>query len=95
MSDTATGEPAGDDSSFFPAPKPPDDPDAWYAPEVRSQYELHPGVVATIEETDTGFYYRVREPDLSPAGGDALDAIFDHFADANLARPLTREVDLL
>ncbi|WP_135852010.1 type II/IV secretion system ATPase subunit [Halorussus salinus] len=96
--DSLTAESPTDDSPTddppsgrVPSPKPPDDSDAWYAPEVRSQYELHPGVVATIEETDTGFYYRVREPDLSPAGGDALDAIFDHFADANLARPLTRE----
>ncbi len=74
-----------------PPPKPPDDPEAWYAPEVRAQYELHPGVVATITETDDGFDYRVREPPLSPGGEDALATVEDHFAEANLARPLTRE----
>lgn len=74
-----------------PPPKPPDDPDAWYAPDVRAQYEVHPGVVATITETGEGFDYRVREPSLSPTGEDALDRIRNHFADANLGRPLTRE----
>ncbi|WP_244605204.1 hypothetical protein [Halorussus halobius] len=72
-------------------PKPPDDPDAWYAESVRTQDELHPGVVATIVETDDGFDYRIREPPLSPAGRDALDRVEEYFADANLARPLTRE----
>ena len=76
-----------------PPPKSPDDPDAWYAPDVRAQYELHPGVVATITESGdgAGFGYRVREPSLSPAGEDALRRVEDHFADANRARPLTRE----
>ena len=78
-------------SGRVPPPIPPDDPEAWYAPTVRDQYELHPGVVATIRETDDGFDYRVREPSLSPAGADALNRVTDHFADANLARPLTRE----
>ncbi|WP_115865417.1 type II/IV secretion system ATPase subunit [Halorussus litoreus] len=81
----ATGPPR------VPSPKPPDDPDAWYAEEVRAQYELHPDVVATVVETDDGFDYRVREPVLSPAGRDALDRVESHFGDANLARPLTRE----
>jgi len=83
--------PDGRSAPAVPAPKPPDDPDAWYAPDVRDQYELHPGVIATIRETDEGFDYRVREPSLSPAGADALARIEDHFADANLRRPLTRE----
>lgn len=74
-----------------PPPKPPDDPEAWYAESVRTQEELHPGVVATIVETDEGFDYRIREPTLSPAGRDALDRVTDYFDDANLARPLTRE----
>lgn len=29
-------------------PVPPGDPDAWYAPDVRAQRELYPGVVATV-----------------------------------------------
>ena len=74
-----------------PPPIPPDDPDAWYAPNVRAQYELHPGVVATIAETTQGFHYHVREPTLSPADLDALQRVEDHYADANLSRPLTRE----
>ncbi|MFC6753736.1 hypothetical protein, partial [Halorubrum tibetense] len=51
-----------------PAPIPPDDPEAWYAPDVRAQYESAPGVVATIRERDGGrFSYDAREPPLSPA----------------------------
>ncbi len=37
-----------------PAPVPPDDPDAWYAPDVCTQDEVHPGVVATIRERPSG-----------------------------------------
>jgi len=41
-----------------PPPLPPDDPEAWYAPDVRSQTEVHPGVVVTIRDatgrTDDG-----------------------------------------
>jgi hypothetical protein len=47
-----------------PAPEPPDSPDAWYAPDVRSQATVHPGVVATVRETGDGFAYEVREPVL-------------------------------
>jgi len=50
-----------------PAPEPPDAPDAWYAPEVRAQYEVRPGVVVTIRERErsgTEFEYAVREPSL-------------------------------
>ncbi|WP_132057070.1 type II/IV secretion system ATPase subunit [Halorussus amylolyticus] len=79
------------DTPRVPPPLPPDDPDAWYAPRVRDQTELHPDVVATIRETDDGFDYLVREPFLSPAGDDALARVEDHFSTANLARPLTRE----
>jgi type IV secretory pathway ATPase VirB11/archaellum biosynthesis ATPase len=73
------------------SPVPPDDPDAWYAPDVRAQYEVHPDVVATITETANGFHYRIREPMLAPAEQAALQRVADHYADANLSRPLTRE----
>jgi len=74
-----------------PPPVPPDDGDAWYAPAVRAQYGVHPGVVATIRETETGFAYEVREPALGARELDALERVHDHFAEANLARPRTRE----
>ena len=48
-----------------PAPVPPDDGDAWYAPDVCAQDEIHPGVVATIRETREGFAYEVRDPSLT------------------------------
>jgi hypothetical protein len=77
-----------------PAPAPPDDPDAWYAPGVRAQYEVHPGVVVTVRERrDEGprFAYAVREPSLSGGGEQGLDRLRDYFADAPPDRPLTRE----
>jgi len=74
-----------------PAPVPPDDADAWYAPNVKEQRELYPGVVATIVDAGDSFEYRLREPLLSPAGERQLEAIREHFAGANLSRPLTRE----
>ncbi|WP_049971371.1 type II/IV secretion system ATPase subunit [Haladaptatus cibarius] len=74
-----------------PPPIPPDDSDAWYAPDVRDQRELHPGVVATIRETDDGFRYDVRTPALGARDERALVKIREHFATANLRRPLTRE----
>ncbi|WP_136717979.1 type II/IV secretion system ATPase subunit [Halorientalis salina] len=74
-----------------PAPVPPDDADAWYAPDVCAQDEIHPGVVATIRETREDFAYEVREPTLTADEGGTLDRIRDHFADAGLERPLTRE----
>ncbi|USZ69216.1 type II/IV secretion system ATPase subunit [Halorussus salilacus] len=93
MSEVSSDGPSGDEtpSPEVPPPIPPDDPEAWYAPDVRAQYELHPGVVATIRDTDDGFDYLVREPSLSPAGEDALARVADHFSTANLERPLTRE----
>jgi type IV secretory pathway ATPase VirB11/archaellum biosynthesis ATPase len=79
------------DAGTVPPPLPPDDPEAWYAPDVREQYELHPGVVATIHDRGEEFEYDVREPQLSDADREALDGVKDHFSDANLAQPLTRE----
>ncbi|SEO45032.1 hypothetical protein SAMN04487948_102475 [Halogranum amylolyticum] len=51
-----------------PAPLPPDDPDAWYASDVRAQSEVHADVVATIRETQTGFGYEIREPVFGARG---------------------------
>jgi type IV secretory pathway ATPase VirB11/archaellum biosynthesis ATPase len=70
---------------------PPDDPEAWYAPDVRSQTEVAPGVVVTIRETDTGFDYDVREPDLTEDQREHLDRVLTYFADSSLERPRTRE----
>jgi len=53
-----------------PPPLPPDDPEAWYAPDVEAQYEVSPGVVATITRRGGAFHYRVREPTLTK--GDQL-----------------------
>ena len=80
-----------DEEATVPAPIPPADPDAWYAPDVRAQYESAPGVVATIRSLETGgFAYDVREPRLSSADESALDAVRTHFASARGRRPLTR-----
>mgnify|MGYP002760236689 CR=1 FL=1 len=80
-----------DEEATVPAPVPPADPDAWYAPDVRAQYESAPGVVATIRSLETGgFAYDVREPHLSPADERALDAVRAHFASTRGRRPLTR-----
>ena len=80
-----------DADAAVPAPIPPDDPEAWYAPEVRAQYESAPGVVATIRERDGGrFGYDVREPPLSPADEHALETVREHFSDVSHRRPLTR-----
>jgi len=80
-----------DEETTVPAPIPPADPDAWYAPDVRAQYESAPGVVATIRSLETGgFAYDVREPRLSSADESALDAVRVHFASARGRRPLTR-----
>ncbi|MFB6142911.1 MAG: type II/IV secretion system ATPase subunit [Halorientalis sp.] len=74
-----------------PAPVPPDDPEAWYAPDVCDQTAVHPGVVATIREAEGGFAYDVREPSLGAPGRAALARIREHFAEAGLDRPVTRE----
>ncbi|SFR34190.1 type II/IV secretion system ATPase subunit [Halorubrum sodomense] len=94
MSDGPTlriGEESGDADDSVPAPVPPDDPEAWYAPDVRAQYEAAPGVVATVRERDGGrFGYDVREPPLSPADERALERVRDHFSAVGHRRPLTR-----
>ena len=95
MSDGATlrivDEPDDDPGGAVPAPVPPDDPEAWYAPDVRAQYEAAPGVVATVRERDGGrFGYDVREPPLSPADERALDRVRDRFSAVRHRRPLTR-----
>lgn len=77
--------------AVVPPPTPPDDPDAWYAPDVRAQYEVFPDVVVTVREEAPGFRYEVREPVLTAGDAAALDAVADHFADAHLSRPRTRE----
>ena len=79
------------DRGLVPPPLPPDDPEAWYAPDVRAQYEVHPGVVVTIADHGPDFAYDVREPPLTESDQDILDRIEDYFADANLERPRTRE----
>jgi type IV secretory pathway ATPase VirB11/archaellum biosynthesis ATPase len=84
-------EPEPDDFGRVPAPLPPDAPNAWYAPTVRAQYEVVPGVVATVRENDPGFEYQIREPHLGPADRRALADVEDHFASVQHRRPLTRE----
>jgi type IV secretory pathway ATPase VirB11/archaellum biosynthesis ATPase len=85
-------EPRTDESEGrVPPPRPPDDPGAWYAPDVRAQYEVTPGVVATVREVESGFAYEVREPTLSPREEMALQRVRDHFSSVNRRRPLTRE----
>jgi type IV secretory pathway ATPase VirB11/archaellum biosynthesis ATPase len=74
-----------------PAPEPPDSPDAWYAPDVRSQATVYPGVVATVRETERGFRYEVREPVLGEREERALARVRDHFDRESRRRPLTRE----
>ena len=76
---------------FVSPPLPPDDPEAWYAPDVRAQYEIHPGVVATIADAEDGFEYRVREPPLSADSRKARDRLREYFTDASVRRPRTRE----
>jgi len=74
-----------------PEPVPPDSADAWYAPRVHAQREVHPGVVATVRRTEDGFAYETREPHLSERTTAALERVREHFADAHLTRPRTRE----
>ncbi|PSP27349.1 secretion system protein [Halobacteriales archaeon QH_2_65_14] len=76
---------------MVPPPLPPDDPEAWYASDVQTQYEVHPGVVVTISRHGGEFSYEVREPVLTGADGRALARVETHFADAHLERPRTRE----
>jgi type IV secretory pathway ATPase VirB11/archaellum biosynthesis ATPase len=87
------GQDSGAESAprTVPPPVPPDDAGAWYAPDVRAQREVHPGVVATVRETDGEFAYEVREPPLSAADEAALGRVREHFGDANRTPPRTRE----
>ncbi|WP_459191969.1 type II/IV secretion system ATPase subunit [Halosimplex sp. J119] len=80
----------GDGGAVAP-PLPPDDPEAWYAPDVRSQREVAPGVVVTIRETESDFSYEVRGPSLTDGQREQLDRVLSYFADASLERPRTRE----
>jgi type IV secretory pathway ATPase VirB11/archaellum biosynthesis ATPase len=79
------------DEAVVPAPVPPDGAAAWYAPNVRTQYEILPGVVATISEDTDRLRYDVREPSLSPDDRRAVARIQDHFEDVHTPAPLTRE----
>ena len=79
------------DTATVPPPVAPDDPDAWYAPDVRAQREVHPGVVVTVCDTTEDYRYDVREPALSAADERVYERVREHFADANLSRPRTRE----
>ncbi|MFC7019931.1 MULTISPECIES: type II/IV secretion system ATPase subunit [Haloarcula] len=74
-----------------PAPVPPDDPGAWYAPDVREQDEIYPGVVVTIRRAGSEFGYDVREPLLSTPAASALATVESHFEGAHVERPRTRE----
>ncbi|PSP83834.1 secretion system protein [Halobacteriales archaeon QS_6_64_34] len=85
-----SGRVTGDRRPTVPAPVPPDDPDAWYAPDVCEQDEVHPGVVVTVRQAN-GFHYEVREPVLSPGDRTALETVQSHFDGANIERPRTRE----
>jgi len=77
-------------SRTVPAPVPPDDSEAWYAPDVCEQDEVHPGVVVTIRRTDS-FRYEVREPVLGSRDAEILETIESYFEGANIDRPYTRE----
>jgi type IV secretory pathway ATPase VirB11/archaellum biosynthesis ATPase len=75
------------------APVPPDDADAWYAPGVVDQREVHPGVVVTLRDAGgTTFDYETREPGLGPQDRAELATVREHFAaSTDQRRPLTRE----
>ncbi len=80
-----------DDVSTVPAPEPPDGRNAWYAPSVCDQYEIVPGVVATVSEEGEAFRYEARTPALSARARRDLESIETHFAEAAPTRPRTRE----
>ena len=79
------------ESPTVPAPVPPGDPDAWYAPDVRSQNEIYPEVVVTVRDSRQEFVYDVREPELTQRGNEACERVEDYFASAHVERPWTRE----
>jgi len=86
-----TAQAATETAPVVPAPTPPDAADAWYAPAVREQDEVYPGVVVTVRREGSGFRYDVRNPVLSASESDALSTVESHFAGANIERPRTRE----
>ena len=53
------------DGCPIPPPRPPDDGEAWYAPEILSQETVHPEVVTTVRERDGRLHYGTRTPELS------------------------------
>ncbi len=77
--------------AVVPGPVPPDDSDAWYAPEVRAQYHVISGVVATVSESDDTYQYRTREPVLSSQEAETKTRIEKRFQETSLTRPRTRE----
>lgn len=79
------------DAPTVPAPAPPDRRDAWYAPNVHEQYEIAAGTVATVKSGPDEFHYDVREPTLSDNVTADLQAVRDHFAEAEPSRPRTQE----
>ena len=92
MSVDGVGAPGTESDGYtVPPPRPPDDGEAWYAPEILAQRTVHQGVVTTVRERDGELRYETREPELSAAGERALVRIDDHFEGAELRRPLTRE----
>jgi len=89
LADAPSG--GADGGGVVPPPLPPDDPEAWYAPDVQDQYEVHPSVVVTVSRQGTEFAYDVREPPLTDADEEELARLESYFADAHLERPRTRE----
>jgi type IV secretory pathway ATPase VirB11/archaellum biosynthesis ATPase len=79
--------------TFVPPPEPPASTDAWYAPEVREQYEVLPGVVVTISDDPggVGFRYQIREPPVDALAEEALATVTDYFSAVSVRRPLTRQ----
>jgi type IV secretory pathway ATPase VirB11/archaellum biosynthesis ATPase len=93
MTSGATRGPSGADALVVPAPEPPDGADAWYARTVRAQYEVAPGVVATVRDAvdGVGFSYHLREPALGASAERALASVTTYFSSIEVRRPLTRQ----
>jgi type IV secretory pathway ATPase VirB11/archaellum biosynthesis ATPase len=81
----------GIDPLQVPAPTAPDEPEAWYAPAVRAQDEIHPGVVVTVRERADAFEYEVREPGTTAEDEKRLERVATYFEEAHVVRPRTRE----
>ncbi|SDX59251.1 type II/IV secretion system ATPase subunit [Halobellus clavatus] len=84
---------SGTERPTVPAPEPPGSRAAWYARDVRSQYEVAPGVVTTIRDAPdgVGFTYHLREPSLRAESERALEEIREYFSGVEGRRPLTRQ----